>query len=104
MLPVDPDIFDTDVPAIFGLLHRAKDPAVINGVLLERSLQPAFARAAGMEVRSVGDEWFGGAIRQAGAGEVRVIESQRQAGHIAHETQGGFWIWNQRTDVSFDAE
>ena len=104
VLPIDPHVFDTDVALVAGFLHRTKDASVVDGILRERNLQTAFARAAGMEVGRVRDERFGSAIGQTGAGEVSIVERQSQAGHPAHKPQGCFRIGNERTDVGFDAE
>src|SRR6266581_2706960 len=57
-----------------------------------------------MEMSGVRNESFGGAIRQAGAGEMSVIESESQTGNTFHQAQRGFWLGNDRADVSFDAE
>src|ERR1043166_8972407 len=50
MLPVYPNIFDTDVTAITGRVHFAQKAGIVNDIFLEGGLQSTFARAASMEM------------------------------------------------------
>ena len=57
VLPVDPDVFDADVPRVADLPHDVEDAAVVDDVLLERRLEPARAG------RTRAWKWLAWAIR-----------------------------------------
>src|SRR5713226_10607155 len=104
MLPINPNIFDTDITFVMYFLHRAENAGVINRVLLEARLQTVFARAAGMEVRGVRNQRLNRSIGQAAPRKMGIVESECQAGNAAHEARCRFWPRNNRPNVRFNAE
>src|SRR5882724_954250 len=104
MFPVDPDVFDTDISAIVDFAHQPQDAGVINGVARKRALQSALARAARMKMRRVREQRLAGAVGQADAREMRVIERQRQTRNVAHKPQSGLRVWRNRAGMRLDAE
>ena len=104
VLPIDPDVFNSYPTAVFRLAEFLNDPSVINGVVLEASLQSSLERAADVEVAGGVQETFDLRIAYANACEVGVIESESQTRHCLDESLGRLGFGNDGSDVRFDGE
>ena len=104
MLPVDPDVLDADPAAIAGLVHRRHHARIVDRVLLQVALQAATASAAHVEVARVRHQRLDAAIGNPCAGEMRVIERQRQSRHPPHEVGRFLRRRDDRTNMRLRAK
>ncbi len=73
MLPVNPDVFDSHIPAVTGGSHDVEDSLVVDEVVFERCLKAALAGTAGVKMAGMCHERFDLGVRQTEVGEVGVV-------------------------------